>query len=61
MDKFFLLIYTAVGYDGYRHSCHAWFETEEELRAFATGDNAKKTELETELAIEILSHRDIEL
>lgn len=61
MDKSFLLIYTAVGYDGYRHSCHAWFETEEELRAFVAGDHAKKTELEAEFAIEILSHRDIRL
>ena len=32
MDKYFLLTYTMNGKDGFRHSYHAWFETEKELR-----------------------------
>ena len=30
MDKYFLLTYTMNGKDGFRHSYHAWFETEKE-------------------------------
>lgn len=61
MDKFFLLIYTVIGLDGLRHSRHAWFATEDELRAFVSApENAEKA-LEVDLAIEVLSHRDINL
>ncbi len=45
MDKYFLLTYTMNGKDGFRHSYHAWFETEKELRAFA----AEKEGLEEEI------------
>ena len=47
MDKYFLLTYTMNGKDGFRHSYHAWFETEKELRAFA----AEKEGLEVDLAM----------
>lgn len=50
MDKYFLLTYTMNGKDGFRHSYHAWFETEKELRAFA----AEKEGLEVDLAIQIV-------
>lgn len=59
MDKFFLLIYTWIGYDGLRHSCHSWFGTEQEMREFSESSEAKQKEIEVELAIEILSHREI--
>ena len=45
------------GKDGFRHSYHAWFETEKELRAFA----AEKEGLEVDLAIQIVSCREIDL
>ena len=35
MDKYFLLTYTMNGKDGFRHSYHAWFETEKELREYS--------------------------
>ena len=57
MDKYFLLTYTMNGKDGFRHSQHAWFETEKELRAFA----AEKEGLEVDLAIQIVSCREIDL
>ncbi len=57
MDKKFLLTYTMDGMDGFRHSYHAWFETEEEMRAFA----AEKEGLEVDLAIQIVSCREIDL
>ena len=57
MDKYFLLTYTMNGKDGFRHSYHAWFETEKELRAFA----AEKEGLEVDLAIQIVSCREIDL
>ena len=56
MDKYFLLIYTDIGYDGLRHSYHAWFQTEEELRRFEQADCRR----ERELAVEILSCRVLE-
>ena len=61
LDKRFLLTYTAKGYDGIRHSYHAWFATEEELRAFLTEDASSDKELETDLAIEIGEYRPIDL
>ena len=57
MDKYFLLTYTMNGKDGFRHSYHAWFETEKELRAFA----AEKEGLEVDLAIQIVSCREIDV
>lgn len=57
MDKYFLLTYTLDGIDGFRHAYHAWFETEDELRAFA----AAREGIEIDLAIEILSCREIVL
>ena len=53
MDKYFLLFYTDIGYDGLRHSYHAWFQTKEELLAFEQADCRR----ERELAIEILRCR----
>ena len=43
MDKYFLLIYTDIGYDGLRDSYHAWFQTKEELLAFEQGDLQTRT------------------
>lgn len=61
MDKFFLLIYTGIGIDSLRHSQYAWFSTEDEMRAFVSApENAGKA-IEVDLAMEILSHRDINL
>lgn len=59
MDKFILLTYTCIGQDGYRHSGHAWFESEEAMRAFVAESEAE--ELEVDLAVEILSYREIEV
>lgn len=61
MDKFYLLTYTCVGYDGFRHSCHAWFETEDQMRCFAEKCRAKNDGMEIDLSIEILSHREVDL
>lgn len=57
MDKFILLTYTSIGADGYRHSRHAWFETEEDMCAFIR--KSEKAEIEVDLAIEILACREI--
>lgn len=57
MDKFILLTYTCIGFDGYRHSGHAWFATKEEMVQFI--NYSKKKELEVDLAIEILTYREI--
>ncbi|HIR28544.1 MAG TPA: hypothetical protein IAB84_11305 [Candidatus Choladousia intestinigallinarum] len=59
MDKFFLLTYVSIGQDGFLHSRHAWFETEEELRSFARSARDMDAEMEIELAIEIYGHREI--
>lgn len=61
MDKFFLLTYTCIGYDGFRHSGHAWFASEEKMRAFVKEYMAKDNGMEIDLSIEILSHREINL
>lgn len=61
LDKLFLLTYTYVGYDGFRHSCHAWFSTEKEMRDFVKRNENTETEMEIDLAIEILEHRKMEL
>ena len=59
MDKLFLLTYTCVGFDGFRHSCHAWFATEEALQSFVKKCEAKGNGFEVDTAIEILSHREV--
>lgn len=61
MDKFFLVTYTCTGYDGFRHSCHSWFETEEEMRAFVRAARARGNDMEVELSIEIVTYRKIVL
>lgn len=61
MDKFFLLTYTCIDYDGFRHSHHAWFESEMSMQQFIREYKEKDVEFETDLAIEILSHREIQL
>lgn len=55
MDKYFLLTFIEYGHDGFRHFRHAWFETEDGLRAFVN----KHEKIEVDLAIEILSCREI--
>lgn len=57
MDKYFLLTYTQSGYDGFRHSHHAWFGTEEEMQHFVDANE----EIQVDLAIEILSCREVSL
>ncbi len=61
LDKMFLLTYTAEGGDGFSHSCHAWFRTEDELRAFVQGEKDRGVNPEVDLALEILDYRPIEL
>ena len=61
MDKFFLLTYTYIEYDGMRRSHHAWFATEESMKQFVREYTKKEVSFETDLAIEILSHREIVL
>lgn len=57
MDKYFLLTFTECQYDGFMHSRHAWFETENALREYVE----THVGIEVDLAIEILSYRDIKL
>lgn len=61
MDKLFLLSYAGKGYDGLLHLRHAWFGTEEELKAFVRESERKNDNIEVNLAIEILSWRIIVL
>ncbi len=61
MDKFFLLTYTDVGRDGLRHSEYAWFSAEDEMRAFVDEAERAGRAIEVDLALEILSHREISL
>lgn len=57
MDKYFLLTFTECQYDGFRHSRHAWFETEDKLQEYVETHEG----IEVDLAIEILSCRDIKI
>lgn len=59
MDKFFLLTYTCIDYDGLRRLHHAWFATEEDMKSFIKEYKEKDAAFEMDLAIEILSHREI--
>lgn len=59
MDKFVLLTYTSIAKDGLRRWGHAWFSTEEEMKLFL--EKEAEQEIEVDVAIEILSHREIEL
>lgn len=60
MDKFFLLTYTSVKFDGIRREKHAWFCGEEALRRFVENEKRKDIDFEVDLAIEILSYRFIQ-
>lgn len=57
MDKYFLLTYTELGKDGFRHYRHAWFGTKDELCKYV--ENHKG--IEVDLAIEILSCRNVKI
>lgn len=61
IDKRFLLTYTCTGYDGFRHFCHSWFETEDALREFVQKEMENSKDLEPDLSIELLTYRQIEL
>lgn len=61
MDKYFLLTYTCNGYDGFRHSHHAWFANEDHMKQFVKEHTEKDHSFEIDLAIEILSHREIRI
>lgn len=61
LDKLFLLTYTYVGYDGFRHSGHAWFSAEKEMQDFVKRNENTEAEMEIDLAIEILEYRKAEL
>lgn len=61
MDKFFLLTYTRIYEDGVRHGNHAWFQTEEQLRNYVQKMMQADVGFESDLAIEILDKREIEL
>lgn len=61
MDKFFLLTYTYIGHDEMRHMGHAWFETEQNMREFVETMCRDGKEPEVDLALEILSYREIKL
>ncbi|HIR13881.1 MAG TPA: hypothetical protein IAB31_08170 [Candidatus Choladousia intestinavium] len=61
MDKFFLLTYVNRGEDGFAHSYHAWFETEEELIAFARRARKRNEGMEIDLAIEIYRYREVKV
>lgn len=61
MDKFFLLTYTCIGYDGFRHMKHAWFKSEAELRTFVEICKEQGKKPEIDLAIEIEAYREIVL
>ncbi len=59
LDKRYLLCYTELDENRIRHSRHAWFLTEEELRRFLE-KRIREREAETELAVEILCYRELE-
>ena len=61
MDKQFLLTYTCIGYDGFRHERIAWFSSEEEMKDFLKKSEEKGELPEVDMAIEILSYRNIDL
>lgn len=57
MDKYFLLTYTELREDGFWHPRHAWFETENALHEYIKSHE----DIEVDLAIEILSCREIDI
>lgn len=59
LDKMFLLIYTCIGFDGMRHSRHAWFLTEEKMKSFVMTNRESRAGFEIELSLEILSYRTV--
>lgn len=60
MDKLFLLTYTCIGYDGFRHERTAWFSSEGEMKVFLNKSAEKGEQPEVDMAIEILSYRSID-
>lgn len=60
MDKLFMLTYTCIGYDGFRHERVAWFSSEAEMREFLSKSKDKGELPEVDMAIEILSYRNLD-
>lgn len=61
MDKRFLLTYTCIGTDGFRHSYNAWFETEQDMQSFVEQEREKGKGFEEDISIEILNYRDVKI
>lgn len=61
LDKTFLLTYTAEGDDGFSHFHHAWFRTEDELKAFLQKEKAEGRKVEEDIMIEIRDYRTLSL
>lgn len=61
MDKRFLLTYTCIGNDGFRHSYNAWFETEQEMRFFVEQKRKEENGFEGDIAIEVLNYRNVKI
>lgn len=59
MDKRIFLIYTKLGADRLRHTYHAWFETEEQLKSFVEKQQKEASDFEVDLSIEILDYRPL--
>lgn len=60
MDKLFMLTYTCIGIDGFRHERTAWFASENEMREFLNKSKDKGELPEVDMAIEILSYRNLD-
>lgn len=58
--KLFLLTYTCIGYDGFRHERTTWFSSEAEMKVFLNKSAEKGEQPEVDMAIEILSYRSID-
>ena len=54
MDKLFLLTYTCMGNDGFRHERNAWFSSEDEMKDFMKKSEEKDEKPEVDMAIEIM-------
>lgn len=59
MDKTYLLTYTSIASDGFRHAGHAWFANEEAMRRYIDEMKARETGIEVDFAIEIQQYREI--
>lgn len=60
IDKFFMLTYTSIGYDGFRHERIAWFSSEDEMKVFLNKSKENGEQPEMDMAIEILEHRRLD-